>query len=410
MADFYDIGLDEALARTLGGLHPLPPVVVDLSEARGLVAGGDMSAIVDCPSVNTSLKDGFAVCSVDLEGASEESPVKLRVTGRAVAGGGRDAAVASGTAVEVMTGAEIPPGADAVLAVEFTRREDSSLICLRDAGPGRNVMERATDVAAGEVVAARGQVLTPALTGLLAAGGVSSLSVHPAPRVGVVAIGDEVVLPGKELDRGQLYASNVVTLTGWLEHFRLRTEIAAVGDREEDIAANLAKMLETCDAVLTSGGAWKSDRDLTVKAVKNLGGELLFHRVRIGPGKAAALVLVSGKPVFCLPGGPASNEMAFLQIALPGLLRLAGRDPRPFPIRRARLSEELKGVTDWTQFFQADLRCGGGEWNVAPIRMKSRLRSQARANALLKLPEGESRMRKGEEVAVQVLFRSGETS
>jgi molybdopterin molybdotransferase len=310
----------------------------------------------------------------------------------------------------VTTGAELPPGADAVLAVEFTQREGSDLLCLRDAGPGRNVMERGSDVAAGEIIAGRGQLLSPALTGLLAAGGLSSLTVHRPPRVGIVAIGDEVVLPGKELRRGQLYASNVVTLVGWLEHFRLGAEVAAVGDREGDIRATVAKMLEGCDAVLTSGGAWKSDRDLTVKVVKNLGGDLLFHRVRIGPGKAAALALVDRKPVFCLPGGPASNEMAFLQIALPGLLRLAGRNPRPFPIRRARLSEDLAGVTDWTQFFQADIRCDSGEWSVAPIRMKSRLRSQARANALLKLPEGESRIEKGGEVAVEVLFWPGELS
>lgn len=222
-----------------------------------------------------------------------------------------------------------------------------------------------------------------------------------------MAIGDEVVLPGRELRRGQLYASNVVTLVGWLEHFRLRAGVAAVGDREDGIRTAVAKMLETCDAVLTSGGAWKSDRDLTVKVVKDLGGDVLFHRVRIGPGKAVALALVGGKPAFCLPGGPASNEMAFLQTALPGLLRLAGRDPRPFPFRRARLSEDLEGVEDWTQFFQADLRCSGGEWSVSPLRMKSRLRSQARANALLRLPEGKSRLKKGEEVAVQVLFWPG---
>jgi molybdopterin molybdotransferase len=167
-------------------------------------------------------------------------------------------------------------------------------------------------------------------------------------------------------------------------------------------------MLDVKDALITSGGVWKSDRDLTVKVVQELGGDLLFHRVRIGPGKAVAVALVGGKPVFCLPGGPASNEMAFLQIALPGLLRMAGRDPSPFPHLRAVLSVDLEGVAEWTQFWQADLRRVEGEWRVAPIRKKSRLQSQARANALLQLPEGMTRLEKGTEVPVQVLFRLGE--
>ena len=403
-----DIGLEEALTRTLGALQPLPPETVDIWEASGLVTAADCTAAVDCPSVDSCLKDGFAVLSSDLVGASPDDPVALKVTGTAVAGREGRGEVAAGTAVEVATGAELPEGADAVLPVEFTRREEAGLLCLRDTAPGKNVQRRGSDVATGETVALRGEVLMPGLTGLMAAAGMHSLQVHPAPRIGIVAIGDEVVMPGREIRRGQLYASNAVTLKGWLDRFRFTAEAAAAGDREIAIAEEVRKMLEVKDALITSGGVWKSDRDLTVKVVQELGGDLLFHRVRIGPGKAVAVALVDEKPVFCLPGGPASNEMAFLQLALPGLLKMAGRDPSPFPRLRAFLSADLEGVAEWTQFWQADLRYVDGEWRAAPIRKKSRLRSQARANALLQLPEGMARLERGTEVPVQVLFRPGE--
>lgn len=408
MPEPLDIGLDEALARTLETLRPLPPVTADIWEANGLVTAADCIAAADCPSVDSCLKDGFAVLSSDLEGASPDNPVALKVTGRAVAGRKGRVEVAAGTAVEVATGAELPEGADAVLPIEFTRREGAVLLCLRDTSPMKNVQRRGSDVAAGERVALRGEVLTPALTGLMAAAGMHSMQVHPMPRVGIVAIGDEVTMPGKELRRGELYASNAVTLKGWLDRFRFTAEVAVAGDRESAIAGEARKMLEVKDALITSGGVWKSDRDLTVKVLQELGGDLLFHRVRIGPGKALAVALVGGTPVFCLPGGPASNEMAFLQIALPGLLKMAGRNPAPFPRIRAVLSADLEGIAEWTQFWQADLRCVDGEWSVAPIRKKSRLQSQARANALLQLPEGMTRLANGREVAVQVLFWPGE--
>ena len=136
-----------------------------------------------------------------------------------------------GEAIEVLTGAIIPSGADAVVSVEFTRRESDQVVCYRDAPPGCNLLVRGSDVSAGGTIVQAGQVLTPALTGLLAAGGLDRVSVYPIPRVAVVATGDEVVAPGHPLRPGQLYASNLVTLHSWLRHFGMRARNGGCGRR-----------------------------------------------------------------------------------------------------------------------------------------------------------------------------------
>lgn len=400
----YDIGLEKALSQMLERVRRLAPVDLQVDRAGGLVAAEDCVANVDCPSASTSSKDGYAVVSADLENARRDRAVRLKVCGLSVAGGGAPATVKSGNAVKIMTGAVIPPGADAVIANEFTEEEGDSVLCYRDAGPGRNIIEQGFDVTKGERIVSCGELIAPAMTGLLAAGGLSAVSVHPKPRVGIIATGDEVVAPGKPLKPGQLYASNLVTLLSWLRHFQMEAEVAVVADRIEDLSRTAEGMFERVDVLLTSGGAWKSDRDLTVRVFEDMGGEIIFHRVRIGPGKAVALILVNDKTVFCLPGGPPSNEMAFMQIALCGLFHLSGRRPEPFEHKTATLTKTVSGQKDWTQFLYATIEENAGQLFVSPIERGSRLRSQANAEALIKIPEGVEQLQENEPINVQVLF------
>ncbi|MHC4116164.1 MAG: molybdopterin molybdotransferase MoeA [Planctomycetota bacterium] len=404
MGTKYDIGLEEALSRMLGSLTRLDPVALGVDEVVGLAAAEDCVAMVDCPSASTSLKDGYAVVSADIEDARPDRAVRLKVCGTSVAGGAENLTVKPGQAVKIMTGARIPDGADAVIASEFTTEQGDSVLCFRDARPGRNVLERGFDVTRGERIVSGGRILTPAMTGLLAAGGLSNVSVHPEPRIGIIATGDEIVIPGRPLKPGQLYASNLVTLLSWLRHFGMEVEVELAGDRIEDISRTVEDMFERVDVLLTSGGAWKSDRDLTVRVFEDMGGEVIFHRVRIGPGKAVALILVDAKTVFCLPGGPPSNEMAFLQIALPGLFHLAGREPEPFERIMAILTETVRGQKDWTQFLYATLEENARQLFVSPLKKGSRLRSQANAEALIKIPEGLEQLQENEQIRVQVLF------
>ena len=403
MTRTYDIGLKEALSLTLGGIGAMKPVQVPVHEVCGLVASEDLAAVVDCPSATSSLRDGYAVMSVDIEKASRTNGIPLTVSGVLAAGDPTEKTVGPGEAVQVLTGAAMPKGADAVVSVEFTELQGDRVVCYRDAPPGCNLLFQGSDVAAHGLIVRRGQAITPALTGLLAAGGLDQLMVYPSPRVAVVATGDEVVAPGSPLRSGQLYASNIVTLNAWLRHFRMEGGMAVVRDHPHELEKTFRRLLAGNDALLTSGGAWKSERDLTTKVLDKMGWEMFFHRVRIGPGKAVALGILDGKPIFCLPGGPPSNEMAFLQIALPGLLQMAGKPTVPFPFRKARLAKEVTGDITWTQFFHAALEKRGGELWVIPHRMKSRIQSQAHAQALIRIPEGVQYLAPGNIVEVQVL-------
>ena len=208
-------------------------------------------------------------------------------------------------------------------------------------------------------------------------------------------------MPGEKLKEGQLYASNLVTLLGWLGHFRMEAKIAVVPDQIKELRTTIENMLKEVDVIITSGGAWKSDRDLTMQTLKEMGGDVVFHHVRMGPGKAVGFILLNGKPAFCLPGGPPSNEIAFLQIVLPALLHLAGRQPAPFEYKTAILAQTVKGDKDWTQFFHANLAAKNGQMFVEPLKIKSRLWSRATANTLIKIPQGVEQLKKGEQIQVQ---------
>jgi molybdopterin molybdotransferase len=399
----YDIGFGEALGLTLQSVHPLPPVEVAVEAAVGMAAAADVAAAVDSPSQSASLKDGYAVQSRDVESASPERPVRLRLAGCVPAGAPSPSPLSPGHALEVMTGAAIPGHADAVLAVEFTRREGDTIVCVANARPGRNILPQGSDVSRGTPVVRAGDLIGPATCGLLAAAGLATVPVHPRPRVALLATGDEVVAPGETLAPGQLYASNVVTLAAWLGRFRMETETLVVPDNPESLREAVADLLSRNDALLTSGGAWKSRRDLTVDVLAAMGWEQVYHRVRLGPGKAVAMGKLGRKVVFCLPGGPPSNEMAFLELALPGLLAMAGLPPRPFPLRQAILSLTVEGDPGWTQVIQVRVEESDGTLRAHPLEKRSRLQCQAEAQGLLAIPEGTSRFEQGTCVPIQML-------
>jgi molybdopterin molybdotransferase len=323
--------------------------------------------------------------------------------GRAVAGRPATTDVGPGQALAVTTGTVLPAGADAVLAVEFTRAEGDTVLALATAEPGRNLLKEGADVGPGQAVLAPGQVITPAQVGLLAAAGLAEAPAHPRPRVGLLATGREVVAPGHPLPPGSVYASNLVSQAAWLKLHELPLASRVVDDQAEAIVEAAGELLAECDILLTSGGAWTGERDLVLAALGELGFAQIFRRVRMGPGKGVAMGLVGAKPVFCLPGGPPSNDMAFVQLALPACLALAGHPDPGLREVVARLEGELTGPADWTQFWHGRLEQNGAETVFRPLPFAGRLRTTAGSQAVARLPEGVERMGPGETVAVQVL-------
>jgi molybdopterin molybdotransferase len=400
------IGYREAFDIVAAHVKPVGSEELPVGLCASRVAAADIAARISYPSVAVSLKDGYAVRSADVARARRDRPVRLTVEGSAFAGAACAGQVPKGGSVKICSGAPIPDGSDAVVSGEFCEEIHSGAVLVRaDAGPGRNILAAGAEVKAGTVIARKGDRLLPGTLGLAAAAGVSSIPVHRAPRVAIVSIGDEVVAPGVRLHIGQLYASNLVTMEAWLASFGIPSVASVVADNENSIVKELLMHLPGVDAVLTSGGAWGSERDLAVGTLERLGWRRLFHYVRMGPGKGVAFGLWEDKPVFCLPGGPSSNAMAFLQLALPALLRMGGDDKPPLPVVPAILAEDVKGRhVAWTEFRDAVVTLDGeGRYTAALYRSRSRLKAIAQACGLICVPEGTESLHKGQVVPVQLL-------
>jgi molybdopterin molybdotransferase len=401
------IGYREAFELIGSNIGPLGLEEIPLQLSIHRLAAEDLCGQVSYPSADISLKDGFAVHSADIAEASGKRCISLKIIGSAFAGSDFNGRVASGNAVRVCSGASIPVGADAVVADEFCREisKHEVRICA-DADKGRNILRFGGEVEAGTPIVRRGDLFSPGIMGLAAAAGIGNVWVCRRPKAAIVGIGDEIVSPGTLLRPGQVYASNLVTLRAWLNHFDVECITSVVRDNVDAIRSELAQKRGVVDVILTSGGAWGSERDLVVGTLDDLGWKRIFHHVRMGPGKGIAFGKWETMPVFCLPGGPASNEMAFLQLALPGILKMAGDARPPLPLVLATLTEGIKGRNKaWTEFKDAVLsKNADGGYAVGLCQSRSRLHAIARANGLICIPEGVEGLNCGERIRVQSLI------
>jgi molybdopterin molybdotransferase len=284
------------------------------------------------------------------------------------------------------------------------KRAGNDVLVQASVGPGTNILRRGRDVTSRKCIIRSGQQISPAVMGLLAAAGYNVIPVFRNPVVGIVGTGDEIVEAGEPLPEGKLYASNIITLAGWCNKYKMKPRMAIVKDDHDAVLRVLKMLSDETDAVVTSGGAWTGDHDIVADVLEEIGWKKMFHRIRIGPGKAVGFGVLDKKPVFILPGGPPSNLIAFLQIALPGLLALSGHTSPGLPRIRARLASEIReGKSDWTDFFFGVLQLDGGLSTFYPMKKRSRLSSIAEATAIVSIPEGQDCLLEGAVIDVQLL-------
>lgn len=357
------IDRDEAERRFRAALDlcPLGEEEVALEEALGRVLARDVVAAVDVPSFDRSNFDGFAVRAADTYGAAEEEPRRLRLLEETVATGVVPRGeVGPGEAMSIATGAMLPRGADAVLMVEHADVEgagETELLVRRPVTPGAGVSFAGTDVAAGETVLWRGEVLTSRETGVLAAIGAARVCVRRRPRVAILSTGDEIIAPGEPMRPGLVYDSNARVIADAVRE--LGGEPVVLGIVRDDLAElrrRLAAAIDTADVVLLSGGTSKGEGDLSYQAVRELSNPgIVAHGVALKPGKPICLAAERGKPVVVLPGFPTSAIFTFHEFVAPVIRALADRGTHPPQSVEARLAVKVNSEIGRTEYLLVGL-------------------------------------------------------
>lgn len=320
--------VEEAQAAVMEQAFPLPATPWRLHDALGCVLAEEVSADLDSPPFDKSIVDGYAFRLGELARGEGWFDIGEEIT----AGRSPTRALNAGEAAMIMTGAPIPPGADVVVMVEKTRREESRVF-IEDPtlATGRNILPRGREMRLGEPVLRRGITLNPARLGLLATVGKDPVSVVPRPRVAIASTGDELVEPGQVPGPGQIRNSNASILRGLVQAAGAEPRpLPTAPDEPERLRETLAAGLAN-DVLLITGGVSAGNRDLVPETLEQLGVKRIFHKIRLKPGKPLWFGVGpprGGSPgtlVFGLPGNPVSGIVGFLLFARPALRVLAGK-------------------------------------------------------------------------------------
>lgn len=385
--------VEEHRAAVLALVQPLPTVTVPLSEACGCALATNIAAPFPLPAFDNSAMDGYAVRAAEIAAP----PVTLPVTADIPAGRGDLQPLAPGSAQRIMTGAPVPPGADAVVPVEWT---DAGLTQVRiDRAPelGANIRRTGEDLARGEIVLRAGDEVTAARIGLLAALGEPTVAVVRRPRVAVLATGSEVIEPGNPLAPGQIYNSNGPLLAAQVcAAGAVPTQLPAVSDDVDTFRAALDEAVAWADLIVTAGGISAGAYEVVKDALPSAD----FVQVAMQPGRPQGTAAVNGVPLIAVPGNPVSAFVSFEVFVRPALRLLLGHRVLTRPTLRARLAESVDSRAGLRQFRRGWLDQQAGTVQVVGGSGSHLLGSLAQANCLAVVPEDVVYLDAGAEVAV----------
>jgi molybdopterin molybdotransferase len=401
--------VEEHRQAILDDLEPLPAVPQQLLEALDLASAEDVVAPISLPSFDNSAMDGYAVRFEDVQGASAESPVALPVVGEIGAGQARLLALGPGAAAKIMTGAPVPSGADAVVPYEWTDRGVDSVRIEQAPTRGQHIRPAGDDVAEGDLLIQRGDILGPRRLGLLASVGRATVLAPPRPRVVILSTGSELREPGGQLGHDSIYDGNSFLLAAAARRAgAIPYRVGIVPDEPDAFLEALDDQLVRADVVVTSGGVSQGDFDVVKAALAPQG--VWFGPVAMQPGKPQGYGRVGEDrvPIFTLPGNPVSAYISFQVFVLPALRKLMGKQPFAVPTVPARLTRSLSSPPGRAQYRRGevgtddrgayvDLVGGAGSHLVGDL---------ASANCLVVVPADVTSVEAGETVEVLMLEES----
>ncbi|HEX4702813.1 MAG TPA: gephyrin-like molybdotransferase Glp [Pseudonocardiaceae bacterium] len=393
------VPVEEHQATVAELIGTLPVVALPVADCLGLVVAHELRSPIPLPPFDNSAMDGYAVLAADLAGATADRPVELPVVEDIPAGRTDVVPLVPGTVHRIMTGAPMPPGADAVVPVEQTDAGTSRVRVHGEVAPGTHVRRVGEDVAVGAVVLAAGTVLGPVQLGLAAAVGAGSLPVYRRPRVLVLSTGSELVEPGKPLLRGQIYESNGIMLAAAVRSLGGEPELLRfVPDDVESFHGALAGRLGGADLVITSGGVSAGAYEVVKDALTGQG--VTFYKVAMQPGGPQGAGRYRGVPVVTLPGNPVSAAISFEIFVRPALLAAGGHAPVQRPRPRATLLADVTAPAGRRQYRRGRYVAASGQ--VSPVGGPGShlLASLSAANCLFVVPEEATMIAAGTQVEV----------
>ena len=389
---------------------PLGVEEIPLLEAWNRVLAENVTAKMDIPPFNRSTVDGYAVKAEDTFGAEENKPAKLKVCGTVNVGEIPKIIVKQGTAAEIVTGAPIPEGADAVLMFEQTERKGDELYVYDAVAKNENVMKAGADIKKGETVLKAGQFLGSREIGVLASIGMAKAKVYITPRVAVLSTGNEIAEPGEKLPPGKIYDINAYSLSAAvLESGGKPVYFGVLPDDMSVLQKTLKSALESADMVITSGGVSIGPKDVVPQTLNSLGKPgVIICGMATKPGKPTTVGLINGKIVFALPGHPTSALLTFHLIVRPIVQRLAGRKAS-VPLKvRAFAAMRMFPAKGRRTFVMVKLRRDESNRLVAepvPTGLSGAITTLSKADGFVEISEKQQFVDAGEEVLVQLLKR-----
>jgi molybdopterin molybdotransferase len=382
--------IETYLAAVLSAIRPLEPRELSLAEADSAVLAGDVTAAWPLPPFDNSAMDGYAVLAADVASASEDAPVTLPVRGEIPAGDTRAHQLVPGSCLRIMTGALLPPGADAVVPVEWTDGGTGQVTIRQPAAAGNAVKRAGDDAAAGDVLLTAGTRLGPAALGLLAAAGHGTALARPCPRVTVISTGNELAEPGAPVVPGQIWESNSVMLAAAARQLGCTARrYPIVPDDTDKLLAAIEDAAAGADLLLTSGGVSMGGEHDVVKAALRRLGTVRFTKVAMQPGMPQGFGLVgeNAVPIFTLPGNPVSAFVSFQLFVRPAVDALQNHQAERIFTARAMLAGPVRSPAGKRSYLRGILDRESGSVTPVSGQASHQLASLAKANAFIIVKE-----------------------
>ena len=387
------VSVEEARSIIAEFANPLSPAKIPIGEAAGYILAEDIFSPTDIPAFDQSSVDGFAIYHDDMHG-------DLVLQGIMAAGTMRPAELLRKHAMRIFTGGPVPYGADTIVMQENVSVSHEQIV-LRDLSieKGSFIRIRGTEIKKGEKILLSGSSLSAPLIGLLASAGVAEIMVYPAPRVAVIATGNELQKPGLPIQFGQVYECGTFFLSAALQRALINeVQLLFARDDLQMVRDRMEEAIDKNDVLILTGGVSVGDYDFVLRAADQLGVRCLFHRVRQKPGKPFFFGEKNGTLVFGLPGNPASVITCFYEYVLPALDSMMNRSVRGIQTI-AMLKDAFRKVPHLTQFLKGYE--DHGVVTILPAQESYRLSSFSHANCMVQLDENRLDYAKGEMINIR---------